>query len=692
MPADDRKPSSDAQSQTVVLRDNPCWCGASELRPFSETYAQCGACHTLVTRHPFPHDLPFVEDDARDFYGKDYWFSHQEGDLGQPGILKRTRTDLPERGVHWLRAVLKYKRPPGRILELGSAHGGFVALLRWAGFDAAGLELSPWVVSFARQTFDVPVHQGALEQQDFDTGSFDAIALMDVLEHLPDPVATIGRALAFLKPDGVLVIQTPRYPRGTTHAQMVESGDRFLEQLKTNEHLFLFSDESIELLLSRLGAAHVRREPAIFSHYDMFVVAGRAALSPHSAEAVSESLGRTPSGRMIQALLDLADQRDAARRSSAAVGPLRADVAYLKEQIAVSEADRARRLAVIEQQGSRMQQAEEILRHARQGWVLRLAHAVRPGGAALAIERAADLLQGGSGSNRTRTTEVPPGAAGETPFVQGPAALAQERAIALIRDPKTTEPFNYTPTMVKTILADLAAVGFSVEEITVAPADYHAYFNRAGYAERYPDYYSFNLPEKSLEHFVAARLLELGPADVYIDIASEHSPVPEIYTRLFGCVSYRQDLAYSEGLHGDRIGGDAAAMAVPDGFATKMALHCSFEHFEGDADMRFVREVRRVLRAGGRVCFAPLYLSDQYGVLTDPAVAVAEKVSFDPDALVYCRPGWGNRHGRLYDAAHLESRIRRNLAGMQLRLYRVVNAAEIDPGCYLQFAAVIARP
>jgi SAM-dependent methyltransferase len=133
-------------------------------------------------------------------------------------------------------------------------------------------------------------------------------------------------------------------------------------------------------------------------------------------------------------------------------------------------------------------------------------------------------------------------------------------------------------------------------------------------------------------------------------------------------------------------------MPVPDGFATRMALHCSFEHFEGDADMRFVREVARVLRPGGRVCFAPLYLSDRYGVLTDPSVAVAEQVSFDPDALVYCKPGWGNRHGRLYDAAHLESRIRRNLAGMQLKLYRVVNATDVDPSCYLQFAAVISRP
>jgi hypothetical protein len=190
---------------------------------------------------------------------------------------------------------------------------------------------------------------------------------------------------------------------------MVEGADRFLEQLKANEHLFLFSDESIDLLLSRLGAGHIYREPAIFSHYDMFVVAGRAPLRPHSADAIAESLGRTAGGRMIQALLDLADQRDAARRTSADVEPLRGDVAYLKEQIAVSEADRAARLTVIEQQGielerwcgaaaagrDRMREAEELLRQARRGWALRLAKALRPDGAARAIERAAEVLQRG---------------------------------------------------------------------------------------------------------------------------------------------------------------------------------------------------------------------------------------------------------------------------------------------------------
>jgi SAM-dependent methyltransferase len=708
---------SASQADDSAIRT--CWCSEGRLAAYSRDYLVCTACHTLVSTWTHAKDVSRVVDDERDFYGREYWYSGQARTPGLTSIEDRARTDLVDRTPHWLRTFLKYKLPPARVLELGSSHGGFVALLRWAGFEARGLELSRSIVDLARDMFDAPTLIGPLEDQSLEGGSLDGVVLMDVLEHLPDPAGTLQEAARLLKPDGILVIQTPEYPEQPYEALERESG-RFLEMLKPDEHLFLFSRASLATLFGRIGFAHHTFEPAVFGHYDMFAVASRGPMSTHSAEDVVRALATSPKSRLVQAYLDLAEERDRMAQRHAALVPLEADVEHLKNQVLTSEDDRARRLEVIERQGLELErldnarmaaerrnaelesalervgattgQAEELLRRARQGLVLRLAHALQPAGVARGIERAADLLHGAALPPRVVAGEPSRVAASEEPFVQASSAPADDSPVAGIRDPKTTEPFNYTPAVVEAILDDLDRRGFPVEEITVDPAEYHAYFAAAGYAERYPDYYSFNLPEKSLEHFVAATLLELGPTDVYIDIASEHSPVPEIYTRLFGCTSYRQDLAYPEGLHGDRIGGDAASMPVPDGFATRMALHCSFEHFEGDADMRFVREVARVLRPGGRVCFAPLYLSDRYGVLTDPSVAVAEQVSFDPDALVYCKPGWGNRHGRLYDAAHLESRIRRNLAGMQLKLYRVVNATDVDPSCYLQFAAVISRP
>jgi SAM-dependent methyltransferase len=261
-----------------------------------------------------------------------------------------------------------------------------------------------------------------------------------------------------------------------------------------------------------------------------------------------------------------------------------------------------------------------------------------------------------------------------------------------IRQPKCDGGIGYNPYVVDNIIRGLVSLGFELKDFTIDLGDYQRYFVRAGYKEKYPNYYPSTLYEKSLEHYIAAKLLNLSSNDVYIDVASANSPAPEIYSRLFGCKTYRQDLAYPEGLNGDTIGGDAANMPVPDGFASKMALHCSFEHFEGDSDVRFIRECARVLRKGCAVCIVPLYLFDKYVILTDPKVSIPIGVQFEEDAIVFCRAGWGNRHGRFYDPAHLAQRVRANLSGMGLTIYRVTNAREIHETCYMEFVALITRP
>ena len=237
----------------MAISSLKCWCENSDLIPFSPAYRRCPKCETLVAVQNLQPEKPRVKDDARDFYGRRYWFSHQEKDLGFPDILARSRSDLSERCLYWLRALLRYKIPPAKVLELGSAHGGFVALLQGAGFEAMGLELSPWVVEYAQKTFGVPMLLGPIEDQSLKENSLDGIALLDVLEHLSDPLGTLRRCLGLLAKDGVLIIQTPRYPEEKSYEEMLASQDRFLEQMKRDEHLFLFSSQSIQAFLKRLG-------------------------------------------------------------------------------------------------------------------------------------------------------------------------------------------------------------------------------------------------------------------------------------------------------------------------------------------------------------------------------------------------------------------------------------------------------
>jgi SAM-dependent methyltransferase len=318
-----------------------CWCGNAALEPFSPEYSRCPGCETLLSAEMPGPGISHVSDEERGFYGREYWFSYQERDLGHPNILTRARTDLPERCLYWLRTALRYRVPPARVLELGSGHGGFVALLRAAGFDATGLEVSPWVVDFAAQTFGVPMLQGPVEEQRIAPGSLDMIGLMDVLEHLADPAGTIRRCLALLAPDGLLLIQTPCYPEGRGYAEMVAGNDRFLEVLQPKEHLHLLSRSAIREFFRRLGVEHVAFEPALFAEYDMFLVAGRAPLATRTPAEIAQALAASPSGRVIQALVDLGEGLD-----------------ELKRRYAESERDRAARVEVIEEQGRRLGEVE----------------------------------------------------------------------------------------------------------------------------------------------------------------------------------------------------------------------------------------------------------------------------------------------------------------------------------------------
>jgi 2-polyprenyl-3-methyl-5-hydroxy-6-metoxy-1,4-benzoquinol methylase len=53
------------------------------------------------------------------------------------------------------------------------------------------------------------VREGTLEAAGFAAGTFDAVALHHVIEHLPDPLATLQYARELLRPGGILAIATP---------------------------------------------------------------------------------------------------------------------------------------------------------------------------------------------------------------------------------------------------------------------------------------------------------------------------------------------------------------------------------------------------------------------------------------------------------------------------------------------------
>jgi len=238
--------------------------------------------------------------------------------------------------------------------------------------------------------------------------------------------------------------------------------------------------------------------------------------------------------------------------------------------------------------------------------------------------------------------------------------------------------------------------GYTVRDLNIDVAGYRNYLAGAGYGG-YPQYCgggkSREFSEKSLEHYVAAFLLELKPTDKYIDIANANSPAPEIYGRIYGCKAYRQDLIFPEGINGVAIGGSACSLPLENASVDKMALHCSFEHFEHDSDTKFIREAARVLKKGGKLCILPLHMNGRYMIQTDPLFSRGDNSIFEEGTLLYAALSWKNSHGRCYDVENFSKRVRGTAAGagFGLEIHAARNARQVNQACYLKFIALFEK-
>jgi 2-polyprenyl-3-methyl-5-hydroxy-6-metoxy-1,4-benzoquinol methylase len=99
--------------------------------------------------------------------------------------------------------------PRGRLLEVGCGHGLLLDEARRRGYDVEGLELSAEAARFARENLNLSVREMALEEATLDGERYDAIVIIDVLEHLDDPVAALDCLCPRLALGGALLIATP---------------------------------------------------------------------------------------------------------------------------------------------------------------------------------------------------------------------------------------------------------------------------------------------------------------------------------------------------------------------------------------------------------------------------------------------------------------------------------------------------
>lgn len=249
--------SGPARFPTVPLERCPL-CGGSAFRPLPFAYAHEGAtfpggeCRSCRLRGLLVQPAPVAF--AR-LYGHAYY---AEGAV-RCGHVANYFDERPSLLADGARLTERFARlhdgRAGRLLELGCATGAVLEAAQRLGWSVQGIEHSADAASEAAR-HGVPVVVGGIEDARLADASFDVAFLGDVLEHVPDPAATLSGIARALAPDGALVLRGPMathsFARRAAMA-MLSAWGKTMTLREPPYHLWEFEPRSLRALVERAG-------------------------------------------------------------------------------------------------------------------------------------------------------------------------------------------------------------------------------------------------------------------------------------------------------------------------------------------------------------------------------------------------------------------------------------------------------
>jgi SAM-dependent methyltransferase len=177
--------------------------------------------------------------------------------------------------AHEFKSIL----PSGRVLDFGCGSGVFTNELRKLGFDVVAFDVGDVPKGIAKKHFDIDIVTDLATVGE----NFDGIALLDVIEHVADPIGLLRMLRQRLKPGGILHIATPNFASVARKLR----GSKW-KSIDRRGHLVYFDPRSIRLALKQSGYETIRvRTWGAISF--LFPFAGGHALSTFATRSLGSS-------------------------------------------------------------------------------------------------------------------------------------------------------------------------------------------------------------------------------------------------------------------------------------------------------------------------------------------------------------------------------------------------------------------
>ncbi len=140
-----------------------------------------------------------------------------------------------------LNKILKYLNISNfkdkKFLDIGSASGIFLKVLKDKKFEESGVEPSKWLANFGKKKYKVNLNQGNIFQ--IKNQKYDFISLWDVLEHVTDLNKTLKKIQKISHNNSYIIINVPAVD--TLACKILRKNWPFY----LNVHLYYFTDQTL---------------------------------------------------------------------------------------------------------------------------------------------------------------------------------------------------------------------------------------------------------------------------------------------------------------------------------------------------------------------------------------------------------------------------------------------------------------
>ncbi|RZK23167.1 MAG: methyltransferase domain-containing protein [Hymenobacter sp.] len=226
------------------------------------TIQQCRGCGFQFT-NPRPDAAHIGK-----YYESDAYVSHNSGAQGLINHVYKAARYFTVRRKVALITKLNGSRT-GRLLDYGCGTGHFLAGAHRAGWQVTGLEPNARARHDAAARVGLPIREPAALAT-LTPGSFDAVTLWHVLEHVHTLSETLAQLIRVLRPGGKLLIAVPNVD--SLDAQ--HYGPNWAAY-DVPRHLYHFGPEAMRRLLARHGLACCQQLPMPLDAYYVSLLSER---------------------------------------------------------------------------------------------------------------------------------------------------------------------------------------------------------------------------------------------------------------------------------------------------------------------------------------------------------------------------------------------------------------------------------